>query len=310
MTKTIRICIYTLEQLVNANGALMIKNMHRIICVAIGLVCANVSQGTTVSTTLSIIDHDMRPADWAVINKLSPVSISDSSFVNTEALSCVANAQFYSAIYRKTPVWTYAQYGGITNIALSADFFLDQNFPIFSPVLVQGQNVYAPPGAYYQQPGESGVSQGLSWSLPISLFGREIGTGPGVPDFSLGAPDIQFALAVRRDAGGARFRFGNISFTITGEKEVPDMLAGDYNEDGTVDASDYVVWRKTDGTPAGFNTWRANFGMTNGLGSASSTNANATVPEPATLLLLVVMAVGLGLRRRHFASVLPRNRWA
>ena len=33
-------------------------------------------------------------------------------------------------------------------------------------------------------------------------------------------------------------------------------LPGDFNDDGTVDAADYVVWRKTDGTQAGYNTWR------------------------------------------------------
>ena len=39
-------------------------------------------------------------------------------------------------------------------------------------------------------------------------------------------------------------------------------LPGDFNHDGTVDAADYVVWRKTDGTPAGYNTWRTHFGQT------------------------------------------------
>ena len=31
------------------------------------------------------------------------------------------------------------------------------------------------------------------------------------------------------------------------------LLAGDYDADGDVDAADYVVWRKTDGSPAGYN---------------------------------------------------------
>jgi hypothetical protein len=202
----------------------MIQRMKLVTCMALCLVVSNVSSGVTIPTMLSIVDNDMRPIDWGVINKHSPVSISDSSFVNTEALRCEANAQFYSAIYRKTPVWKPAIHGSIVNVELSADFFLDENLPLFAPVLVQGQNVYAPPGdfPYYKQPGASGVAQGLSWSLPISLYGREIGTGPGVPDFSPGAPDIQFAVAVRRDAGGARFRFGKVNFKITGVKEVPE----------------------------------------------------------------------------------------
>ena len=32
-------------------------------------------------------------------------------------------------------------------------------------------------------------------------------------------------------------------------------VPGDFNHDGSVDAADYVVWRKTDGMQAGFNSW-------------------------------------------------------
>ena len=31
-------------------------------------------------------------------------------------------------------------------------------------------------------------------------------------------------------------------------------IPGDFNDDGTVDAADYVVWRKNDGTQAGYNS--------------------------------------------------------
>jgi hypothetical protein len=72
-----------------------------------------------------------------------------------------------------------------------------------------------------------------------------------------------------------------------------DSLDGDYNDDGTVDAADYVVWRKTDGTQAGYDAWTANFGQTAGRGSAAS----RAVPEPASALLALVPVVGL-LKRR------------
>ncbi len=61
-------------------------------------------------------------------------------------------------------------------------------------------------------------------------------------------------------------------------------LAGDFNHNGTVDAADYVVWRKTDGTQAGYNTWRANFGRT--IASSANVDANVAVPEPTTMMLL------------------------
>jgi hypothetical protein len=83
-------------------------------------------------------------------------------------------------------------------------------------------------------------------------------------------------------------------------------LAGDYNLSGTVDAADYVVWRKTlnqsgtglpadgDGSgdidPADYDVWRAHFGQT--AGSGSSASASVAVPEPASLALLLLSTAG------------------
>jgi uncharacterized protein YjbI with pentapeptide repeats len=68
---------------------------------------------------------------------------------------------------------------------------------------------------------------------------------------------------------------------------------GDFNNNGVVDAADYVVWRKNYGTPAAYNTWRANFGAVSpGIGAGSGAALpsaeplSATVPEPVTLALL------------------------
>jgi PEP-CTERM motif len=64
-------------------------------------------------------------------------------------------------------------------------------------------------------------------------------------------------------------------------------LAGDYNGDGSVDAADYVVWRKTQiNGPQGYADWRANFGRTTGSGSALE--AAGAVPEPTSVVLLLV----------------------
>jgi hypothetical protein len=91
-------------------------------------------------------------------------------------------------------------------------------------------------------------------------------------------------------------------------------LPGDYNGDDSVDAADYVLWRKDPsafgGDPDGYNTWRAHFGQTAGSGSAhlapsDSPEANFAVPEPASLMLLFHAAV-LGLTpRRSLASFPP-----
>ncbi|MCI0331832.1 MAG: hypothetical protein L0228_01240, partial [Planctomycetes bacterium] len=75
------------------------------------------------------------------------------------------------------------------------------------------------------------------------------------------------------------------------------VLAGDYNDDGVVDAADYVVWRRSleTSTPldnetasigindqADYDAWRANFGASLGSGSG------AAVPEPTSTMLAVV----------------------
>jgi formylglycine-generating enzyme len=65
---------------------------------------------------------------------------------------------------------------------------------------------------------------------------------------------------------------------------------GDYNTDGRIDASDYVVWRKFVGSHAEYSTWRGHFG--GGIGTASA------VPEPASITLIVLAAACRGSRRR------------
>src|SRR5262249_23640652 len=82
-------------------------------------------------------------------------------------------------------------------------------------------------------------------------------------------------------------------------------VTGDYNNDGVVNAADYVLWRKggplqndpTPGVqPGDYDVWRAHFGQTPGAGSSLSAGA---VPEP-TSAFLAALAIGFAgcLRRR------------
>jgi hypothetical protein len=85
------------------------------------------------------------------------------------------------------------------------------------------------------------------------------------------------------------------------------VLPGDFNADGTVDAADYIVWRKTLGSTtdlrangddtgasagvidqADFDFWKARFGNTLPAGSGSAQRA---VPEPSSIVLCVVAIV-------------------
>jgi hypothetical protein len=80
-------------------------------------------------------------------------------------------------------------------------------------------------------------------------------------------------------------------------------LPGDWNQDGKVDAADYVVWRKDPvghgEVPGGYNTWRANFGNTlSGNGSTVGASVSLTsVPEPAVCALLSIAAIFAMFRR-------------
>ncbi|HEY3392377.1 MAG TPA: PEP-CTERM sorting domain-containing protein, partial [Lacipirellulaceae bacterium] len=71
---------------------------------------------------------------------------------------------------------------------------------------------------------------------------------------------------------------------------------GDHNNDGVVDAADYVVWRANNfNGQQGYDDWRTNFGSP-GTGSGSGA---AAVPEPASLLLVMITMLATGLFRRR-----------
>ena len=105
------------------------------------------------------------------------------------------------------------------------------------------------------------------------------------------------------DDGPGGMSDGHRAFVLDASSLVSiPAIPGDFNHDGTVDAADYVVWRKGVGvapTPENYNLWRTNFGQPSGSGSVASANSN--VPEPTTLVMLIVAAVGICLRRSQIA---------
>jgi len=86
------------------------------------------------------------------------------------------------------------------------------------------------------------------------------------------------------------------------------VLSGDYNLNGTIDAADYVVWRKDPlHTPAGYTLWKSNFGRsTSGGGAGASVATGTEVPEPVGLCYLLVGAAWLlGFRSRSKSGFSP-----
>ncbi len=80
-------------------------------------------------------------------------------------------------------------------------------------------------------------------------------------------------------------------------------LAGDFNDDGAVDAADYTVWRDGFGqqyTAADYDIWAANYGRT--------LSSSLAVPEPTTVAAaLLTIALSSAVRRRA-GSVGARSR--
>ncbi|MEX2310759.1 MAG: PEP-CTERM sorting domain-containing protein [Pirellulales bacterium] len=137
------------------------------------------------------------------------------------------------------------------------------------------------------------------------LFGQFV-TGLGRPHLNERG-DIAFWFEVRDPREPDGYSYG-IALAM---KESP--LQGDYNNDGAVDAADYVVWRKSVGAatlnnrdpngigPVGeadYNFWRAHFGDTIGTGAGAASSANAAVPEPASWLMLILGILAIFFRRR------------
>jgi GH25 family lysozyme M1 (1,4-beta-N-acetylmuramidase) len=92
------------------------------------------------------------------------------------------------------------------------------------------------------------------------------------------------------------------------------QLPGDYNDDGTVNAADYVVWRNTNGqsganlaadgdrngtvNSADFTYWRSRFGQTAASYAGAASSSFAIAPEPAAIVLgIASLFSGLCVRR-------------
>jgi hypothetical protein len=84
---------------------------------------------------------------------------------------------------------------------------------------------------------------------------------------------------------------GNTAFTLV---PVAAGLLGDFNGDNSVDAADYVLWRKDNGV-GNIADWTAHFGE-----SIPGSGGNGAVPEPASamLTLLTALVAACGYRRR------------
>jgi hypothetical protein len=150
-----------------------------------------------------------------------------------------------------------------------------------------------------------------------------------VSDIEAGTDALSFIFATTDSNSTASATYKGNAFTnrfpprlyIEASGTGSPVLLGDYNDNGSVDAADYVLWR--DGGPlnnegaspnvvdqADYDFWRGRFGASSGGGAPAS-----AVPESGSSLLAVLALLGVGLfgrdptrlirslRRRHPAQV-------
>ena len=159
----------------------------------------------------------------------------------------------------------------------------------------------------------TGVTNAITDTATLSLLGG--GTG-GTPDQGFATLNTGINEKVAALLLGGVAQFTGITYGSTASAALIQSneyfaatsgivtvgLLGDFNNNNSVDAADYVVWRKNEialGGAAGYNLWRANFGNT-APGSGSGTLGGGAVPEPSTLGLLVLgLSAAFVQRRRH-----------
>ena len=117
---------------------------------------------------------------------------------------------------------------------------------------------------------------------------------------------------------GGLFTWDTSQLYITGVLTlIGPPLEGDYNNNGIVDAADYVLWRKNNNTAttlpndlspgtddADYLVWRAHFGQSSGniSGARAIQTASAAVPEPTSQLMCLIGVLAIVVRRRAVVS--------
>jgi hypothetical protein len=147
------------------------------------------------------------------------------------------------------------------------------------------------PGWFPANPTTNDLSELASGSAIALSVGASIPLGSAWN--ILGTQDITFNY----QATNGTLLSGTVDY---GQTVSIQLLPGDYDNNGRVDAADYVLWRKNPslygGNPGGYNTWRSNFGNSPGAGSGNVIGG-AQVPEPSAMLLTTLMLTGCVLVR-------------
>ncbi len=211
--------------------------------------------------------------------------------------------------------------GGTANtLPLYATTFPPVSAPTIQQTIAnQEYSGYPPPGPNNPLSGQTQQGAfGFAWhhvvirvengNLTWTVNGTKL-VEADISEIGLGGNNIAIGVS---DVNDSTARLPSLVFTIFDNLVVTDITAGtsgDFNEDGKVDAGDYVIWRKNDGANAAlpnddgaadqaarYTLWRTNFGNPSGAGSGLDGTA---APEPSSLALLAVSAACCWFTRRR-----------
>jgi autotransporter-associated beta strand protein len=270
--------------------------------------------GTLTFNKINLMPHGSSPAEMHISGSVNLNPLNNAAAVIANGAGAGASGQM-QLNHGSNPVLNVADGSAAVDLAI--------NVPIVGTGLTKAGAGTLELNGLNNYNGDTVVQAGkLSVTSPNGFneqFDNEwdiqISTGAILDLKFSGIPDMIGALfidGISQPAGiwgaaGTTAPFTSPLITGTGRLEVthfiPPPLAGDFNDDGRVDAADYIVWRMSDGTPTGYDDWRTNFGRTStGGGSGSgATQSPASVPEPTSITMLAVAfaALQLGPRRRR-----------
>jgi autotransporter-associated beta strand protein len=190
-------------------------------------------------------------------------------------------------------------------------------------VLVSG-NILGPGGdaagdTYGKLVIETGVTNAITNTAYLNITGGGASATPdrGFANLGTGIDETVGGLMLGGVIQGAG-TYGSTASSATFQSDeyfsgsgivtvVPAGVPADYNNNGTVDAGDYTLWRKggplaNDFTPGvqstDYDFWRSRFGANTNPGSGSGLQ-NSAVPEPSTVVLIGCLAPLLIVGRRR-----------
>ena len=162
--------------------------------------------------------------------------------------------------------------------------------------------------------GNAQVEGTLNVSFAVGAPSSQAGDAFDILDFASLTGIFESVVLPALPAG---LVWDNSQLLSDGILQIVAGLSGDYNDDGQVDATDYILWRKSYGqagaglsadgngdlhvNDADYAVWKANFGASLSGNSASIATTGA-IPEPSSAALVALLlgtAIVTQARRRN-----------